>query len=350
MGMMARMRGLASWFIIGVGGLFVLFMVISDSKVTDITRQQSFEIGSINGKPITQQQFNQMVENYKQNQEAQTGQAIPETQMEQFRDQVWNGIVSQYLVEEKIKEYGIVVTDDEIKDAIIGDNPPAFLQEGFKDSLGNFNRDAYLNAIYDPNNKKILVQVEEQIRQQKIQEKLQSYIGASVLVTDDEVKRDFIDENTKMTAVYAAFDARSIADSTIKISDNEIKDYYNNNKEDYVVPEKRSLKYIIFSNAPTETDSNNIKKQIMSIIEKIKSDSSSFKTYAEIYSSQPYSIDTVEIGKISIPLQDALVAANDGDLVGPILINSGWGLIKLNKRINAKDTFVKVSHILIGST
>ena len=65
MGMMARMRGLASWFIIGVGGLFVLFMVISDSKVTDITRQQSFEIGSIDGQPVTQQEFSQMVDNFK---------------------------------------------------------------------------------------------------------------------------------------------------------------------------------------------------------------------------------------------------------------------------------------------
>lgn len=350
MGMMARMRGLASWFIIGVGGLFVLFMVISDSKVTDITRQQSFEIGSINGQPVTQQEFSQMVDNFKENRESQTGQPIPESQMDEFRDYVWDALVSQQLIQEKIKDFGITVSDEEIKDAIVGEDPPAFLKQGFIDSSGNFNRDAYLNAIYDPNNSKILIQVEDQVRQQKIQQKLLSYIGATVLVTDDEVKRDFIDKNIKATLVYAAVSARSIPDSMVSVSESDIKSYYNDNKNDYATPEKRAVQYAIFSTNPTAEDSNNIKNQLNTILTKLKSDTSSFKTYAELYSSEPYKVDTFAISSFSQQVQSLIPQTKPGEIIGPVLSNQSFVLIKLDKTIKSNDTFVRASHILVSKT
>jgi hypothetical protein len=47
MAMMARMRSLAPWFMFLVGGLFVLFMVLSDSRVTDYFRSQKQNVGSV---------------------------------------------------------------------------------------------------------------------------------------------------------------------------------------------------------------------------------------------------------------------------------------------------------------
>ena len=98
MGMMARMRHLAPWFIIAVGGLFVLFMVLSDSKLTSLVRQPNNIIGEINGKKITYQEFSNLIEQYRANQVQKTGKDIPESQMDAFREQVWNNLVSQTLV------------------------------------------------------------------------------------------------------------------------------------------------------------------------------------------------------------------------------------------------------------
>ncbi|NMB81588.1 MAG: hypothetical protein GYA14_07190 [Ignavibacteria bacterium] len=110
--MMAKMRSLAPWFIILVGGLFVLFMVISDSNVLDFVRQQAQNVGSINGEEITYQEYSNLIDRAKQNQEQMTGQPITEAQMDFFRDQVWDALVIQKMLDKKVKEFGITVTDD----------------------------------------------------------------------------------------------------------------------------------------------------------------------------------------------------------------------------------------------
>ena len=55
MGMMAKMRSLAPWFIITVGGLFVVFMVLSDSQISSVIGNRSNNVGEINGKAVTYQ-------------------------------------------------------------------------------------------------------------------------------------------------------------------------------------------------------------------------------------------------------------------------------------------------------
>ena len=46
MGMMARMRNLAPWFIISVGGVFILYMALMDTKVMEIFGARSNNVGS----------------------------------------------------------------------------------------------------------------------------------------------------------------------------------------------------------------------------------------------------------------------------------------------------------------
>ncbi|MHB8906118.1 MAG: SurA N-terminal domain-containing protein, partial [Melioribacteraceae bacterium] len=208
------MRSLAPWFMLTVGGVFVLFMVLSDSKVTDLIHQQKQNVGSINGEDVTYQEYSTAVDNLKKQQE-QAGQTIDESQMDFFRDQVWDYIVAQKLIDKKIKDFGIIVTDDEVRNALLGPNPPAQLTQQFKDSTGNFNRQAYEAALKDPRNKQIVITVEDQIRQQLIQQKLQSYVTASVTVSDAEAKDQYFKQAIKMKASYVLIDANTIPDADV---------------------------------------------------------------------------------------------------------------------------------------
>jgi len=122
MAMMAKMRSLAPAFILSVGVLFVLFMVISDSNVLEALGARSNNVGSVNGKDISYQEFSNFLDRAIENQKAQTGQEIPEENMDQFRDQVWDAIVTQTLTEYQIKKFGIKVTDEEVRDYILGPN------------------------------------------------------------------------------------------------------------------------------------------------------------------------------------------------------------------------------------
>ncbi len=349
MGMMAKMRSLAPWFIITVGGLFVLFMVLSDARIGDVVGRRSNIVGAINGYEVTYQEFSQSVERARQNQLAQTGQEIDESQMDFFRDQVWDAIVNQRLMDEKIEEFGITVTPDEIRDVLLGDNPPQFLMSNFIDSTGNFNRQAYEQAMFDPQNKQILLQLEEQVRQQRRQEKLQSFLTASITVSEGEIERAFYDQAVKMNAEYLQIRANSVPDSLVSITDEELKNYYEKNKDEYTSKQQRKLKYVLYENNPSKEDSLSIKNNLEAIVEKLQKDTSNFQTYVEIYSDQPYSRDSIALTRLGTELADAIVKSEQGSIVGPILSNNAYHVYKIYDRYRSETVSVKARHILVNT-
>ncbi|MFC2083494.1 peptidylprolyl isomerase [Bacteroidota bacterium] len=350
MGMMAQMRSLAPWFIITVGGLFVLFMALSDSRIGDLLSRKSNNIGSVNGEEITYQDFSKLLEQYRQFQIQTSGSDIPESQQEALRDQVWESLISQKLMTMKISEYGLSVTDDEVRETLLGPNPPTSVTQYFVDSTGNFNREAYEAAIFNPQNKEAVLQVEDQVRQQLLQTKLQNYINSSVLVSDAEVERKFIDQNIKMSAQYVLVDLNLIPDSLVELTDEDLQDYYDEDKESYKVHAQRKVKYALFKKQATQGDSTGIKSNLEAVIEDLKSDTSTFKTYVEIYSEQPYSQDTLQLSKIPRGAQSEVQNSNVGDIIGPLLTDEGYIVYRIVNELESDDRIVRASHILFKTT
>ncbi len=350
MPMMARMRSLAPWFMFLVGGIFVLFMVLSDSKLTDFFNQQKQIVGSIDGEDVTYQEYSNLVDRARRNQEQQSRQSLDESQMDFFRDQVWDALVTQKLIEKKVKEFGIIVTDDEIRNSLLGSNPPEQLKKQFTDSTGNFNRKLYEQTMRDPRNREIVIQVEEQIRQQLIQQKLQDYLTASITVSEEEAKDNFFKQNVKMKANYVMIDVNSISDNEIKVSDDELKKYYNEHRGDYKIEAQRKLKYVLFHRQASQSDSSVVKKNLEELVKKLKGDTTSFKKYVEIYSERPYSKDTVSLSSLPVQARDLLVKANADDIIGPLATFEGYVVYKLVNKVKAKKDEVRASHILVRST
>ncbi|MCX6174676.1 MAG: peptidylprolyl isomerase [Ignavibacteriales bacterium] len=349
MPMMARMRSLAPWFMLTVGGIFVLFMVLSDSKVTDFLRSSKQNVGSVDGEDITYQEYSATVDNFKKQQE-QGGQTIDESQMDYFRDQVWDRLVTLKLINKKVQEFGIVVTDNEVRETLLGPNPPAQLRQQFTDSTGNFNRQLYETALRDPRNKQIVITVEEQIKEQLIQQKLQNYVSASVFVSDGEAKDQFIKQNIKMKANYVWIDLNAIPDTDVKVSDDELKKYYDEHAEDFKQVAERKIKYVLFNKLASKDDSLSIKKNLESIVTKLKNDTASFKKYVELYSERPYSKDTVQLSTLVPQVRDVLVKAKTGSVLGPYNTFEGYVVYKVIGKVKSKKEQVRASHILIKTT
>ena len=350
MGLMAKMRSLAPAFILTVGGLFVLFMVISDSNVLEaLGGGRTNNIGSVNGEDITYQEFQTAVDQQVENQKKQTGQDPDETQLDQIRDQVWDAIVTQKVFAQLIKKYGITITDQEIKDAILGENPPDFLKQNFIDSLGNFNRQLYEQAIFDPQNKAALIQAEEYIRQSKLTQKLQSMVLASVNVGEDEVERRFIDQNTNIEADYILFDVNKVKDADVNVTDEDLKAYYDKNLNMYKVPPQRKLKFVLFKNVASSEDSQMVYKNLLNVKNLIiTGDTASFSQLVGIYSETPDSKDTLAVNMFTPEIISAFKKSAVGDVVGPFATPQGYVLYRYLGSVPTTDISVKASHILIN--
>ncbi|MBK7630640.1 MAG: peptidylprolyl isomerase [Ignavibacteriales bacterium] len=349
MAMMAKMRSLAPAFILTVGGLFVLFMVISDSNVLEaLGGGRTNNIGVVNGENITYQEFQTALDQQIENQKRQTGKDLEEAQIDQIREQVWDAVVTQKLFAQLIKKYGITVPDQEIKDIILGNNPPDFLKQNFIDSLGNFNKQLYDQAIFDPQNKAALVQAEELVRQSRLTQKLQSMILASVTVGEDEVKRKFNEQNMKIEADYTLVDINLVKDADVKVTDEDLKAYYDKNINNYKVPPQRKLKFVMFSNVASAEDSQMVFNNLVNVKKTLASDTLGFTQLVGIYSEFPYSKDTVSVSTLTGEVVSAFKNASVGDVVGPFATPQGYSLFRYNGSVPTGEVYVKASHILIN--
>ncbi len=136
--------------------------------------------------------------------------------------------------------------------------------------------------------KLLLVQAEELVRQSRLTQKLQSMIFASVTVGDDEVKRRFIDQNTNIEADYTLVDLNLVNDADIKVTDEDLKAYYEKNFNNYKVPPQRKLKFVLFQNMPSAEDSQMVFKNLLNVKKSISAgDTLGFAQLVKIYSETP---------------------------------------------------------------
>jgi peptidyl-prolyl cis-trans isomerase D len=349
MGMMAKMRNLAPVFIITVGALFVLFMVISDSNVLQAIGGKTNNVGSVNGVDIGYQEYQSAIERQRETTKQQTGNDIPEEQFDQLREQVWETLVTEKLIEQEVQRLGITVSNQEIKDIILGDDPPAFLKQNFIDSLGRFNREMYEEAIFNPQNEKILLQAEEVVKQTRYREKLQSLLEAGITISEAEIKRKFIEQNVFMDAQYALFANALFPDSVLNITEKDLRNFYDANPDKFKINAQRKLSFVLFRNEPSNADSMLVIKNLENVKRMVENDTSEFKYFVDIYSETPYSIDTFTVSGLSNQAIQALKGSVKGSIVGPVPSpRGGYELYHLLNVIPTSEKSIKASHILVS--
>lgn len=317
-------------------------------------------VGSVDGKKITYKDFSEMLKTLTDNQKAQTGKEPDEAQLKQLREQVWQTMVTQHLVEEEINRLGLTVTDQELVDWVRGDNPPEDLRRNFVDSTGQFRKDLYDEFLSNPNQfirdpegreqdygTRWLADYEKNLRQRRLQEKLQSIIFASVRVPEGEVRQRFLDQNVHYDAAYALFDANVLVpDSAVKVTDADLRAYYEENSDQFKVEASRSLKYVLFPEKATAADSTGRQRDIEEAATKARS-GEDFMEVVGMYSDRPDSGAFFNPGELAPTLEDALAKAKVGDIVGPVQDAEGYHLLKVLAEKPTDNVYVRASHVLI---
>ncbi len=349
MGYMDRIRSLAPWFILGVGGIFILFMVVSDMNFSQIMNDRG-TVGEINGSKINIQEFETFYQNYV-NRLKQSGQATDMSNEQMYRDQAWDQFVQLKILESAYKKYNITVSDDEIRNVVLGENPPEYLKKSFIDSSGVFRRAEYEAAIKDPRNKENMIAVEAEIKQQILFQKLQAIVSAGVLVTEPEMRRKFADQDIKMSADFALIDLNVYPDSTIVPTDDELKDFYSKKSYLFRQDANRKLKFVSFKIVPSAKDSAAVLTILNNVLKRIKADTvSTFQSFVEAQSEAPYSKDTFAVNTLPVALKNYKGDLKAGQVVGPLAGEGDLGIYKISGVIEGTDVFVRASHILLNKS
>jgi parvulin-like peptidyl-prolyl isomerase len=331
---------------------FIVYIVLDwGMDITGRRHQQGGRdyVGMVNGTKIVYSEFSALLKQQSDAYRKQSG-AEPDDETErQLRTQVWNTMVQQTLIEHELERLNITVTDDEVREIILGPNPPQMIANQFIDSTGKFNRTAYDQAMQNPQNRQILIQVEGEVRRQRRLEKLQSLLFASSRVSDPEIRQRFEDRSVAMDAEYVLFDPNAlIPDSLVQINDDDLRKHYNASQEEFKVRPARKLKYVLFSTAPTGDDTAAVVTEMNRTLDQVKS-GSDFVDLAKTYSENPVNDTTfVKHGDLSRQLEGPVFSAKKGDVVGPIGDYAGMHLVKVLAERKGSTEFVRASHILLN--
>ena len=226
-------------------------------------------VGKVGNKKINRNEFSREIQNQRN-----TNQFQINATESFYIGSAWNAIIRTTIANEKIKNLNLKTQNSELKEFLYS-NPPVALQNFlldstqnksgtfFKNADGNFDLSEYQFTI--DNNIDWMPQAlilslsryENNLKNDYLpEEKLRNLYNKLAHVSDNYITEDIINKNTNCNIDVLTIDFNQINDSLIQISESDIKEYYNDNKENkYILKESITLDYVNFENIEDEDDS-----------------------------------------------------------------------------------------------
>ena len=222
------------------------------------------DVGVINGKTISYLDFQQDVDKFTTINEMVTGSsAQSEQQQEQVRNAAWQSLLDRYLFVKNAKAAGIRVGEEEMKDLLAGDmvSPVVSQNPAFMDENGNFSKDALQNLINNISQDQTGMLKEYWNYIQNTVYTQQFYAKYGSLFTNSNFQnplmlRRAIAENNNTTNVDFVMVPNYGMDTTVKVSGDEIRKYYESHKNMFKQNASRDMEYVVFEVKPSEADIN----------------------------------------------------------------------------------------------
>lgn len=288
MGVMEKMRNSTAaifWLLIISFGLL---WVLADTQVFDTLSAGPRQLGEVNGDPITFEAYNARVSYYLDLYNQQTGQSVTEEVRAVYEEQAWNDLVRANLIQQKMDELGITVTNEELVNMILGPNPDPFIRQQFADDNGNIDQVALRAAIEAPENSEIWIAIESQLRERRRQEKLTNYLAASNRVSRQDAIEAFTLANSFADIRYVRLPYADISDDQIAVSDEEINSYYRSNKNQFAQEESYDLSYVSFPVNATAEDTARTFDEIEALREEFRTAENDSLFLARVQSEIPF--------------------------------------------------------------
>ena len=255
-------------------GLALFAFIAGDAWKVLQPHQGKQDVGEVNGKALSAQDFQQMVEELSDVIKLTNNlQSLNDEQLTSLRDQVWNTYVTNQLIAGEAEKLGLKVTDKEIQTVIEEGTNPLLMQTPFRNpQTGAFDKDMLKKFLADYANMdatKMSAEyaeyyhrmgnlwkfIEKTLKQSLLVEKYQNLISKSFISNPVAAEDAFNGRTEESDILLAGVPYSSISDSTVTVSDSEIKDLYNQRKESFKQEiETRDIKFVDVHVVPSAAD------------------------------------------------------------------------------------------------
>ena len=261
--------GFAASIIIALG--LLMFIVSPDDIIRDIQNMSSRnEVGKIAGKPVSYSDFQEEVKRVSDIYELTSGSRGADMQ-EQAREEAWQMLVNRYVLIENARKAGINVGNDEMKNLFSGASPLVMQYGIFYDENGNFSpalvKQFQQLAQTDPNAKLILEDLQNKVYTNQFFQKYFSLFTGSDATNPLMLRRDIAENNNTSDVDFVMVPYGYQQDTTIVVTDSEIRDYYKAHKKFFRQPASRDIEYVVFEVVPSAEDIESTRQSMLDILD-----------------------------------------------------------------------------------
>lgn len=248
-------------------------------------------LGVVNGEKIQLDDFNTKVKEIEQ-QYPNNGSS----QSQQIMESVWNQMVAERIVEEQFQDLGITFTPNEMSAVMFSEDAPQQLKQAFTDKeTGQYNIEQAKQWWAETKRNKnaeqrsaVISQVIDPMRLNSLYTKYTSMISGSIY-QPKWISKELNEEKNEFASIsYVAVPYTVISDSSVKVTDAEIKSYLDKNKNKYKQEGGRMISYVSFSAAANSSDSAKILESLKELKPQFIADSNAKFFLGRNSSAIPY--------------------------------------------------------------
>lgn len=342
-------------------GLALFAFIAGDAWKILQPHQGKQDVGEVNGKTLSAQEYQQMVDELSEVIKLTNGlNSLNEDQLTNIKDQVWNTYVTNEVIANEAEKLGLQVTKAELQAVINAGSHPLLMQTPFRNpQTGAFDKDMLKKFLVDYANldaNKMPAQyveyyqkmgnfwnfIEKTLAETLLAEKYQNLIGKS-LISNPVAAEDAFNARTEQTdMLLAAVPYSSISDSTITVSKDEIKELYNSKKESFKQPiETRNIKYVDVRVVPSDADRKAVQEEVTEYTNQLISTTKDYVSFVRSTGST-IAYSDIPVSKSALPndVASRLDSTSVNEVYGPYYnqTDDSYNAFKIVAKVSAPDS------------
>ena len=343
-------------FIIALALVGFILMDAASGKIGDLFGRDT-SVAKVDGKAITMDDYNLRVRDF-QNLFTVFQPGTPDAQV---REAALNDIVTERLVITQAKKLGLVVTDQEVKDATIGNEPDDIVKQFVAKVTGKEFDPAMVAQLEqlakkgpvaneDPGTAKVReawVAIKDFTRRSHLVQKYMSLVTGSVYQPAFVSARADADAQNLASMDFVKIPLSSINDNDVTVTDAELNDYMKKHPAQFNTTEaSRSIRYVVFEVKPDAGDTTRSLGELTNVREDFATNADYEGVMNRSASETRYTDQFLTKNMLMSAYADSILAQPAGAVYGPYFENGSYKLSKVVAKTTLPDS-VKSRHILV---
>jgi peptidyl-prolyl cis-trans isomerase D len=301
-----------------------------------LTRSQRFDqanvVAVVNGEEVSWDRWRRYYQTLYNSATAQTDGDLPETRTRELEDQAFSQVVQDVLLMQQAEKYKLTTNSEEVYQYLRYSPPPYIQTLSVFQTDGQFDYQKYAQTMLQGGTESFWRDVETLARDDVLKLKLQQLIAQNALVTEEEVRRDFLAGSEKVTIGVGNVKYVTQMKPAPSFSDEEVRAQFEANVDDYLQDAKASVALGMLDKVPSAADQAAAGQKIQALYDSVLA-GEDFARLAEYHSEDPGSgrnggdLGWFGSGRMVEEFDSLAFALDSGDVSEPFLTQFGWHFI-----------------------